>query len=313
VFIILVASALGTAIPIVSKHVESLGVPPYFVCLGKTMGTGVVIACGLIHMLQPSNQSLTSPCLPWEFTTDYPCYAYLYAMLSGLMMHFLDFVFTQYFEARQAALTHTQSDKSSCGSIESISEFNTVADEPQSQMDHGHSHASLLTINNEWDTKKLIEAYMIEVGVTTHSLFVGLAVGVTDYNTLLVLLVAFVFHQFFEGVALGARVADARLSVFNELMMSTVFSIAAPLGIGIGIGVYNSLNTNGETFLMIQGTFDGICAGILLYTGYSLLMMDFPRDIAFHCVGKHKRLMQFFMFAFLWTGAGVMAFIGKYL
>ncbi len=38
------------------------------------MGTGVVLACALVHMLQPSSQSLTSPCVPWEFNTDSNAY-----------------------------------------------------------------------------------------------------------------------------------------------------------------------------------------------------------------------------------------------
>ena len=59
----------------------------FFVCrsrvLGKATGIGIVMACGLIHMLQPGSQSLTDPSLGWEFTTDYPAYSFLFAMLAS--------------------------------------------------------------------------------------------------------------------------------------------------------------------------------------------------------------------------------------
>ena len=63
VFIVLVASALGAIIPLVGSHYSKYAVPPFVLVLGKCAGTGVVLACGFIHMLQPSNESLTNPCL----------------------------------------------------------------------------------------------------------------------------------------------------------------------------------------------------------------------------------------------------------
>jgi solute carrier family 39 (zinc transporter), member 1/2/3 len=51
IFVILVASALGAAIPLVGSHRSKLAVPPFVIVLGKCMGTGVILACGLIHML----------------------------------------------------------------------------------------------------------------------------------------------------------------------------------------------------------------------------------------------------------------------
>lgn len=96
-------------------------------------------------------------------------------------------------------------------------------------------------------------------------------------------------------------------------MLASIFSIAAPVGIAVGIGVYSSLNVNGQEYLLVQGIFDAICAGILLYTGFMLLFTDFPRDMLTHCNGKYKRLMQVGMFLSLWIGAGLLGFLGKYL
>lgn len=55
-----------------------LRMPGYALCVGKTIGTGILLACALVHLLQPAAQALTSACVPYEFNTDYQAYAFLY-------------------------------------------------------------------------------------------------------------------------------------------------------------------------------------------------------------------------------------------
>jgi hypothetical protein len=117
-----------------------------------------------------------------------------------------------------------------------------------------------------------------------HSLFIGLTTGLAGASQLKVLLVALSFHQFFEGVALGARLADAsNLSTRLDVILSLVFSVSAPIGIACGIGAATRFNTNGEMYLLVQGTLDSVCAGILLYIGFDLLIHDFAADVREKC------------------------------
>jgi solute carrier family 39 (zinc transporter), member 1/2/3 len=142
----------------------------------------------------------------------------------------------------------------------------------------------------------------------------GLATGVVAESELRGLLIALVFHQAFEGVALGSRLVDAGMPGWHEVVLSAVFSLAAPLGLAVGVGVTSSLNVSGETYLLVQGTLDGVCAGILLYLGFTLLAVDFPADMKRYCTGARAGAgWQGGMFLALWLGAGGMAFIGKYL
>jgi len=285
------------------------------------MGTGVVLSCGYVHMLQPGSVSLTSPCVPTAFNTTYNSYSYLFAMLAGLVMYFIEFLVAQYIESVHLKKVQTTQECDDCSSTVGVSMVpyppvvGDGAATPKQSTHSGHSHGGMIELyKTEWSRKKLVEAYLIEFGVTVHSIFIGLAVGVVDYPTLKVLLVALVFHQMLEGVALGARIADADLGLFSEILLPFIFSIAAPLGIGIGIAVINTLNPNGgETFLLVQGSFDSICGGILIYIGFSLLLIDFPRDMTKYCTGKYMRRKQAAMFFFLWLGAGIMAYIGKWL
>lgn len=300
IFVILVASALGSGIPVLSLHVPIFRVSPYLIILGKCMGIGVVLSCALIHMLLPGSESLTSSCVPWEFNTNYGAYAFLLAMIGGLLTQFLDYHMILY------AMSRLEKNKKTCNGQE---------EEVPKGGQAGHSHEAMHGMIMDKSSLKSIEAYMLEFGVSIHSIFIGITIGISDDSRLNVLLPALVFHQFFEGIALGSRVYDAKFeSHFKEVILISIFSFSAPIGMAIGVITRETSNLNGSTFLLVQGIFDSFCGGILLYIGYSLLLKDFPEDIELHCRGKKREhLRRYAMFVSLWIGAGVMAFIGKYL
>ena len=299
VFIILAASAIGTLLPLLSKHVQALRIPAFAMILGKCAAAGALMGVSLVHMVFPASASLTSPCVPDAFKEDYPAYAFLFALIGALLMHMMDFIMTQFFESRQKSMPVPTTSGL----------FNSLSLEGSS-----HDLHQLGTLKlEEKSLRSLAEAYMIEFAITIHSIFIGLAVGVADRASLVALLIALSFHQFFEGIALGSRVSEANISHLGEFLFGAIFSLSAPIGIAIGIGIYSSFNATDETFLLVQGILDGICGGILLYTGFAMLLVDFPRDAARYCNGKYKRVMQMGMFACVWIAAGAMAFIGRYL
>lgn len=61
--------------------------------------------------------------------------------------------------------------------------------------------------------RRVIAAVCMEFGVTLHSLFVGLDVGLTTDRSLKPLLIALVFHQMFEGMSMGSRLVDAKFHI----------------------------------------------------------------------------------------------------
>ena len=288
VFIILFCSTLGAAVPLFSKASERYGASKYVITVGKHVGTGIVLACALIHMLQPASQSLTSICVPWEFNTDYNAYAFLFSMLSIIVLHCFETVLRFHLQRPRPV--------------------GEVTDLKGAENDNASTSSTVFEA-----LEGPLQAGMIEFGLTVHSIFIGFTVGVVDDDGLHSLLVALCFHQFFEGIALGARLADAEFSACTSAVLLIIFACSAPLGIAVGIGATTSLNTNGVTFLLVQGTFDGVCSGILLYVGMQLLLIDFPRDIKTFCSGVDPRKHLFGLFVGLWIGAGFMAYIGKYL
>jgi len=55
--------------------------------------------------------------------------------------------------------------------------------------------------------------------------------------------------------------------------LSLPFGIRQPLQSADLASIGTSLNPNSSAFLLVQGTFDGFCAGLLIYIGYNLLIV----------------------------------------
>ena len=184
---------------------------------------------------------------------------------------------------------------------------------PLAKTSHTHDSAHMSGKNI---SEHLMQAYLMEFALTTHSIFIGLTVGVvTVSGGLDSLLVALCFHQFFEGVALGSRLADApMLSTLQMAIFLCIFAFSAPIGIAVGIGLVAQINVSGATYLLVEGFTDSFCAGLLLYIGFQLLNNDLATDVERYCKGhKHESLRVLAVFVFLWVGATTMSYIGLFL
>jgi hypothetical protein len=76
IFIVLACSAAGV-LPSLVMGKQATGLASRAITMCKTVGTGVVLSCALIHMLVPGVESLTSECVPASVSEDYPALAYL--------------------------------------------------------------------------------------------------------------------------------------------------------------------------------------------------------------------------------------------
>lgn len=52
-----------------------------------------------------------------------------------------------------------------------------------------------------------MQCMLLECGILFHSVFIGMALAVAVGSEQVILLVAIAFHQTFEGLALGSRIA----------------------------------------------------------------------------------------------------------
>ena len=65
--------------------------------------------------------------------------------------------------------------------------------------------------NAEEQKRLLLQCVLLEAGILFHSVFIGMALSVATGPTFAVFLVAIAFHQSFEGLALGSRIAASSL------------------------------------------------------------------------------------------------------
>ncbi|KAF9175359.1 hypothetical protein BGX21_003628 [Mortierella sp. AD011] len=160
---------------------------------------------------------------------------------------------------------------------------------------------------------RTIGTYILEFGIALHSVIIGITLATTITTPDFVsLLIALLFHQFFEGVALGGRIASLGFSrkSLSPWLLSAWFACSTPLGIAIGIGIRSTYDGESVTALIVQGVFDSCSAGILLYTALVQLMAtEINANKAFRESSIHHRVTQFIA---LWLGAAAMAVVGKW-
>lgn len=314
ILILFVGSALGVAVPVLPKFHKRLGKYPYLIVLGKCAGTGVMISCSLVHMILPSTEALTNECLPTLFSSSYPAFSYAFAVAAALLSHFSEFFLFNFVLGSHpfVEIPAPTIEGGNDGNQDDVTnqEDCDCGSSVKRPCDHDDANAEAAAKNKRM--RQLTECLMTEFSLSVHSVFVGLSLGVSEGSTLVALMIALVFHQLLEGVALGCRLADSLLGPWTIFLFGLIFSISCPVGIVIGISVYSSLNPNSQSLLLMQGIFDGICGGLLLYMGFQMLLIDFQQDLEKFCQGSRRNVMIIGMFAVLWLSAISMSLIGAW-
>ncbi|KAG9285241.1 hypothetical protein G9A89_002137 [Geosiphon pyriformis] len=247
-------------------------------------------------MLPQAFISLTNPCLPKIWSNTYPAFAGAYAMGSALFIFLIEYFamkLNDEYEEEQAKIEQNN------GSLE--------AGQNHSEQRHSHGHIVLLSTRTQG-----LCVIILEAGICFHSIIIGMALSVSTGSKFVSLLCALIFHQIFEGLGLGARIAELSFAKrsWRPWLMSLTYSSTAPIGIAIGLGIRYSYNPESEKALIIQGTLDSISAGILLYAAMvELLAADFIIDKK---IRKSSKKNQLFCLMLVFLGAGSMALIGRF-
>lgn len=100
---------------------------------------------------------------------------------------------------------------------------------------------------------------ILEGGILFHSVFVGITVSLT-VDGYIVLLVAILFHQMFEGLGLGSRIAEVPYpkKSIRPWVLVFAFGTTAPIGQAIGILARDSYDPNSAFGLIIVGVFNAM-------------------------------------------------------
>ena len=159
---------------------------------------------------------------------------------------------------------------------------------------HNHAHVpiALRSPSDLPNSKAVVIAHILEMGIIMHSILIGINLGTTtDPDTLHTLLVAICFHQFFEGVGLGGAIAVAKIKGFKAFFFAAMFTVTTPTGIAIGVGISDTYDENSNTALWVSGLVGAFASGILIYAGLvEMIVEDFSRN---HDASASKRLAMY--------------------
>ncbi|KAG9628709.1 zinc-regulated transporter 2, partial [Aureobasidium melanogenum] len=188
--------------------------------------------------------------------------------------------------------------------------------------DHGHNHGHVIEPSLErtgspseqqQQQKMLLQCLLLEAGILFHSVFIGMAVSVATGTSFIVLLVAISFHQTFEGLALGSRIAA--ITIFPKRsprpwLMALAYGTTTPFGQAIGLLVHNLYDPYSQTGLLMVGIMNAISSGLLLFAGLvELLAEDFLSDESYVALKGRKRLQAC---GAVVAGALLMALVGAW-
>lgn len=161
-------------------------------------------------------------------------------------------------------------------------------------------------------TTQVANICLLEFGIVFHSIFVGLTLAVSG-SSFPTLYVVICFHQLFEGMGLGSRLAETPWNKRHEWVpwfFAIAFAVTTPLGIAIGLGVRNSYPPNSARALITNGVFDAIAAGILIYASLIELMgNEFLHSEEFDDASLTTILSAYGIMA---LGCGAMSMLGRW-
>lgn len=164
----------------------------------------------------------------------------------------------------------------------------------------------------EEQRRRMLQCVLLEAGILFHSVFIGMAVSVATGPPFVVFLIAIAFHQTFEGLALGSRIAAVQFprSSIRPWLMVLAYGVTTPLGQAIGLGVHTLYDPKSQTGLLMVGFMNAVSSGLLLFAGLvQLLAEDFLSEKSYKTLkGKKRRNAGLAVLA----GATLMALVGAF-
>ncbi|PSR73748.1 Zinc/iron permease [Coniella lustricola] len=331
IFVIFVGSCLGAIAPILLERSSRMAVPKTAFFVAKYFGSGVIIATAFIHLLAPASDALTSPCFPADSTILAYDWAEGIALMTIFLMFFIELLASRFEWSLGGSHSHDHAPSNSPSpSTKRVDEENVALDADKavavpanedsrftnevSYPPGGEDHLGHKRDHQDPDSlaAQMTALFILEFGVIFHSIFIGLTLAVAG-DEFTVLYIVLVFHQSFEGLGLGTRLAQAQWPRGREWLpyvLGGAYAFSTPIAIAIGIGVRQTLAPNSLKTQLINGIFDSISAGILIYTGLVELM---AHEFMFNVEMRQSSIkMTLSAFGCMCLGAGLMALLGKW-
>jgi len=133
-----------------------------------------------------------------------------------------------------------------------------------SHASHAHDGGYHSHIDHDITKHSSLRSFMLLLALSFHSVFEGIAIGLQDTSGQLVtIFTAVMFHKAVMAFSLGLNIAQSDLSTQTIFMSNIMFSIASPIGVGLGIAVADLPSSLPQD--LCSGILQGIAGGTFLY------------------------------------------------
>lgn len=345
VFVILACSSFGAFFPLLSSRYSMIKLPPVCFFIAKYFGSGVIIATALVHLLDPATESLGQECLGAPFT-EYPMALGL-CLIMVFVMFVSEILAYRWLESRMSAeqddaflvyrsiKARKLNDKEDCNnnlkkSLKGETRTKTIEHDSASSSiilreendacDEGCCNEDLEMMRAAEEQERqdkyfgnILNVFVLEFGIIFHSIFIGLSLACSG-DEFLVLYVVLVFHQTFEGLGLGTRIALVEWPKTRKRtpwVLAALYGLTTPGSIAVGLGVRTMYAPNSRAALITNGVCDSLSAGILIYTSFMELMShEVMENEEFRGKKGFKKMMS--AVTVMACGAGLMALLAKW-
>ncbi|KIW07394.1 hypothetical protein, variant [Verruconis gallopava] len=296
IFAILASGAIGSFGPIFLTSLTRINCNHVVFTILKQFGTGIIVSTAFVHLYTHATLMFENECLgelSYEATTSA-------IIMAGILLSFA----IEYCSRR--ILTWRQSERAPAESEEGDLANKSQAREALATVRRRHHGFGSLK-----EADKL-SVSVLEAGLIFHSVLIGVTLVVAGDSFFLTLFVVIFFHQMFEGVALGTRIAElpsSQASLILKMIMSACFTVSTPLGMAIGIGVLSSFNGNNPATIIAIGTLDAFSAGILVWVG---VVEMWAEDWFHHDLANAGMVKTGLAFLALIAGMILMSLLGKW-
>ncbi|KAI0180529.1 ZIP zinc/iron transport family [Hypoxylon sp. FL1284] len=351
IFVILAGSLLGAVLPIYLARGTKMKVNGTAFFVAKYFGSGVIIGTAFMHLLSPAFEALNSPCLPDGPIKKYDWAAGI-CLMTVFVMFTIELVVSRFdffghdhghdddhSDANAAdpslGVLKNGSQPASAASAEPLQDLESGRDNSsrgsgagddsslglpkdvsyppgnEDHLSHQRSHHEERGSGAEL-ASQMTALFILEFGVVFHSIFIGLTLAVAG-DEFTVLYIVLAFHQTFEGLGLGSRLATARWPRAKSWMpyaLACGYALSTPVAIAVGLGVRASLQPGSPRSMLVNGVFDAVSAGILIYTGLVELL---AHEFMFNSYMRDAGLkVQLFALACVALGCGLMAALAEW-
>lgn len=196
--------------------------------------------------------------------------------------------------------------------LDELDPTNDAFDPPQNDAETSEPTPKAGLTPEEQQKRQILQCLMLEAGILFHSIFIGMAVSVATGPPFVVFLIAIAFHQSFEGLALGSRIAAINFPTHSPRpwLMVLAYGTTTPIGQAIGLVVHNLYDPQSAAGLLMVGFMNAISSGLLVFAGLvQLLAEDFLSDKSYGILKGRRRWEAF---GAVLAGASLMALVGAW-